>query len=117
MITSDPNEKPAVTPWEASTRSFKWLGAPELLLYPPQDKKLRMASTPTTRARMRFVKRQAPNKLKKEDLIAKWWIIAESLFGAHPPIGQPAATKGRRIESSKMRDCGSILYSQNLYGG
>jgi hypothetical protein len=39
--------------------------------------KLRLAHKTTTGTRMRLFKRQAPKDMKKEDLIAKWWIITD----------------------------------------
>jgi hypothetical protein len=47
------------------------------LLLPPQEEKFKMAHNPTTSTRIRFFKRQAPKDMKKGDLIAKWWIIAD----------------------------------------
>src|SRR5581483_2897277 len=87
-ITREPKLKPAVTPWEATTRSFKPLGGPDFL-YPPQESKLRTAASPTSQARMHLFKRQAPNELKTEDLIVKSLIIADS-------PGKSSARHGRR---------------------
>jgi hypothetical protein len=44
---------------------------------PPQETRVRLPHTPSTTTKMRLFKRQAPNDMKKEDLIAKCWIIAD----------------------------------------
>jgi len=76
MITRLPEVKVEETPCEARTRFFNPLGGfLDLLL--PQEIRLRLADNPTAKTRMRLFKRQAPNGMKKEDLIAKWWIITE----------------------------------------
>jgi hypothetical protein len=75
--TSLPLRRLEVTSWDAKTRSFRPLGGFAGLLLPPQDKNVRLAHTPTTQTRMRLFKREAPNNMKKEDLVAKWWIITD----------------------------------------
>src|ERR1700733_268771 len=82
MMTRPPKRTVSVMPCEASTRSFRPLGGC-LVPLPPQAIKLRMAHKPTTRARLRFFKRQAPNNLKKGYLVAKSWIITDRPHPAH----------------------------------
>ena len=72
-----PKLKVELTPWEARTRFFSPLGGFFLALL-PQEMKLRLAHNPTMRTRMLLFKRHAPNDMKKEDLIAKCWIITDS---------------------------------------
>src|ERR1035437_9356177 len=73
-----PKEKVEVTPCEARTRLTRPLGGRyPLVVYPPQESRFTPAHNPTTRTRMRLFKRQAPNDMKKGDLIAKWWIITD----------------------------------------
>jgi hypothetical protein len=44
--------------------------------------------------RMLFFKQQAPNGMKKRDLIAKWWIITDhSMADSHPA---PESERQRR---------------------
>jgi len=69
--TRPPKVKVEVTPWEARTRFFRGE------LYPLQETRFSPAQNRATRTRMRFFKRQAPNDMKKGDLIAKWWIITD----------------------------------------
>jgi hypothetical protein len=77
MNTSLPWRRVELTPCDARTRSFRPLGGFLGLLLPPQERKLRAAHTPTAQTRMRLFKREAPNNMKKEDLVAKWWIITD----------------------------------------
>jgi hypothetical protein len=78
IIGKPPMEKLAVTPWEASTRSVRPLGGLYPLdPYPPQETKFTPAHNKATKTRKRLFKRKAPNDMKKEDLIAKWWIITD----------------------------------------
>src|SRR5579859_747715 len=65
------------TPCEARTRCFRPLATGVLLDDFPQAVKLTLANNAITEARMHFFKRQAPNDMKKEDLVAKWWIITD----------------------------------------
>jgi hypothetical protein len=76
IITRPPKATAEVTPCEARTRFDSPLGGPFFEL-PPQERRLRVAHNPSTGTRMRLIKRQAPNDMKKEDLIAKRWIIAD----------------------------------------
>jgi len=76
-IASPPNEVAEVTPWEANTRFTRWLGGRLDPLDPPQEIRLATAHKPTIRTRMLLFKRRAPNNMKKGDLSAKWWIIAD----------------------------------------
>src|SRR5579872_904790 len=101
MITSPGNVPRVETPWEAKTRSGKPLAfGVDFLL--PHERKQAAAHNPTTRARTRFFKRQAPNNMKKRDLLAKCWIIADCV------LCQP---------DRRMRELAFILYSQHSYGG
>jgi hypothetical protein len=113
--TRPPRVKVEVTPCEARTRFFRGE------LYPPQETRLSPAHKRATRTRMRFFKRQAPNDMKKGDLVAKWWIITDPALHL---------TQALAIELSdrfcfqaflhmvtEMHEPAFILYSQELYGG
>ena len=76
IMVKPPKADGELTPCEARTRVLRPLGGFFLALL-PQAMKLRVAHNPTTRTRMRLFKRRAPNDMKKEDLIAKWWIITD----------------------------------------
>jgi len=75
--TRPPRRRVELTPCAAKTRSLSPLGGFLGLLLPPQELKLRAIHTPSTQTRMLLFKREAPNNMKKEDLIAKWWIITD----------------------------------------
>ena len=66
---------------------------------------------------MHFFKRQAPKKLKKEDLIVKSSIIAEWARGLRVPITQPETALFIVHCRHEMRNPALILYSQQIYGG
>src|SRR5258708_5039523 len=71
IITRLPKEKVEVTPCDARTRLYRPLGGLyPLEVYPPQETKFSPVPNRTPRTRMRFFKRQAPNDMKREDLIA-----------------------------------------------
>jgi len=78
--TSLPWRRVELTSCDARTRSFRPLGGFFGWLLPPQERKLRADHTPTTQTRMRLFKREAPNNMKKEDLVAKWWIITDPVL-------------------------------------
>jgi hypothetical protein len=122
IITRLPNEKVEVTPCDARTRLYRPLGGLYALeLYPPQETRFSPVHTRTTRTRMRFFKRQAPNDMKKRDLIAKWWIITDPV----PHLMRALVIELRDgcyfqaflREVIEMHEPASILYSQKLYGG
>jgi hypothetical protein len=66
---------------------------------------------------MHFFKRQAPKKLKKEDLIVKSSIIPESARGPRLPVTRPETALMSIHVSREMRNPALILYSQQIYGG
>ena len=71
---------------------------------------------------MRLFKRQAPNDMKKEDLIAKWWIITdpELVLIRGSPAQMEMRLLGFALSSAaavKMHESAFILYSQRTYGG
>src|SRR5580698_4451430 len=104
MMIKPPVVIPALTPCEAKTRSGRPLGG-FLGLLLLQERKLRLAHNPRTGTRMRFFtllfmllcmlfcKRRAPNDMKKEDLIAKWWIITDP--GPDFMLGSSGSNSGR----------------------
>jgi hypothetical protein len=103
-ITSAGKVAAVETPWDAKTRSVKPLGGP-VFVPPPHEIKFIPAQSPTTRTRMRFFKRQAPNDKKKVDLTVKSEIITDRRGWF--PDAQRSATPSRR----RMRETASILYS------
>ena len=81
--------------------------------------KPRLAHSPTTTTRKRLFKRQAPNDMKKGDLIAKWWIITDpdaGLGGASPTeLKCFCFFRGLVPDVLKMHEAVIILYSQKTY--
>src|SRR5689334_16581323 len=74
MNLREPKLVVEVTPCAANTRKGMPLGG--LVVFdPPQEGNIKLAHKPTTIARIRFFKRQAPKDMKKGYLGAKWWII------------------------------------------
>jgi hypothetical protein len=57
--------------------------------------------------------------MKKEDLIAKWWIIADLNAGSWSYPQVSARAPGYRMSSPSeiVREGSVILYSHKLYGG
>jgi hypothetical protein len=128
-ITKPPKVKVEVTPCEARTRFVRPLGGPFFALL-PQEMKLRLADTPSTRTRTLLFKRRAPNDMKKGDLVAKRWIITDPSPVLIPARGFERACLGlfsalephphsdaRREMQGEMRELVLILYSEKLYGG
>src|SRR5579863_5058413 len=77
MMTKPGNVLKVETPCDAKTRSGKPLALAVVLLLLPHEVIKAAAHNPTTKARTRFFKRQAPKNMKKRDLVAKCWIIAD----------------------------------------
>lgn len=72
-MTSRPGDEVALaTLCDANTRVVSCDGDD-----PPQDTKLKLATTRTADNRVTRLKRQAPNRRKNRDLSAKYGIIAE----------------------------------------
>jgi hypothetical protein len=69
---------------------------------------------------MRLFKRQAPNDMKKGDLIAKWWIITDPerglMRGTRDRTGKPLLLSIFPPQRHEMHEAALILYSQKLYG-
>jgi hypothetical protein len=65
---------------------------------------------------MRLFKRQAPNDMKKGDLIVKWWIITDLPLGIHEtPIESKLRLTGYSrlpFHAGRMRQVPLLLYSQ-----
>ena len=106
------------TPCDASTRFINPLG--DVVSHGCRRKSNPGGQlNPTMRTRMLLFKRHAPNDMKKEDLIAKWWIIADrgTLSPDSPPDVKLTALTSRRLRAhDEMRELLLILYSQKTYG-
>jgi hypothetical protein len=78
-MTRPPKTEVELTPCEARTRSGRPLVE---LFFPllPQEMELRLAHNPIPRTRTLLFKQRAPNDMKKEDLLVKWWIITEPIL-------------------------------------
>jgi hypothetical protein len=75
LMTRRPGAEVALaTLCDASTRAVSGDGDE-----PPQDIKLKLATTRTADERVTRLKRQAPNRRKNRDLSAKYGIIAEAI--------------------------------------
>src|SRR5438270_2382696 len=114
IIASPPKAKPAVTPCEAMTRSFRPLLVLVLWL-PPQDRRVTLAANPTTSERMRFFKRQAPNKLKTEDLNGEWGIITDSLNDPHRRTLKPSPAFCSSKRSADVQIRLHPVFSKNIW--
>jgi hypothetical protein len=75
MMTSPPKVNVAVTPCEASTLCGNPLFV-DFVDPPPQETTFKPMHSPTTINTL-FLKRQAPNDMKKVDLTVKSWIITD----------------------------------------
>jgi hypothetical protein len=118
IITKAGKVEPENTPCEARTRLGRPLGGFFFREY-PQETRLKPAHRPSTKTRTYFFKRQAPNDMKKEDLIAKWWIIADPGAGSltYPQVSARASCYCMLPPGETVRKGCPILYSHKLYGG
>ena len=108
------NSCEANTRWSLPRRLTFWSG-----LYPPQETRTRLAAQTNHQRRARLLfKRQAPNNMKKEDLVAKSWIITD-------PCSAPTQFDPVVLQTDsdfpacpiRMRKTRPILYPQKSYGG
>jgi hypothetical protein len=66
---------------------------------------------------MRLFKRQAPNNMKKEDLVAKSWIITDPAADLSPRLPILLPRPADETAFARVHEPAFILYSHKIYGG